>query len=223
MKKIALVILLALIVSSLQAQTFGGTVLLAVPHGEFRQNVDNLGYGFSLQGTITNPLKKIPVGLGINVSHIIYGVETETMSHVGQRVDITRTNSMTQFQVFAQAVSPIKGKFRPYLEVLGGGAYMATTTKIESVSNGDQIDSDTDFYDFSWSYGGGAGLLIRISSDYADEKGIFFDLKCRYLLGSEGEYLTPECVTVQGNDITFDPIKSETNSFTIHAGILFTF
>jgi len=47
MKKVVLLFLLSLMITSItKGQTIGGSFMLGFPQGEFKENVDRLGYGF---------------------------------------------------------------------------------------------------------------------------------------------------------------------------------
>lgn len=214
-----------LVVSSFgYAQTVGGTFYIGSPQGDFGTNVDNLGYGFEIHGTLWSPGKDRPVTFGLNGGYLIYGMRTErrpfslTIPDVG--VDVTRTNSLANMHFLIQ-INPFGGTVQPYLEGLFGGAYIFTTTEIKSVNLGQEIASSTNYDDFTWSYGAGAGLLIQLSKDLGDVKTLYLDIKTRYLYGTEAQYLTENGIVVNPAtyQVNYFPKKSRTDLLSFHIGV----
>ena len=70
------------------------------------------------------------------------------------------------------------------------------------------------------SYGGGAGLLILLTKDLGDVKGLYLDLKVRYIYGGEAEYLKEGSITIQNGRAYYDVIKSKTDLMTFHIGVM---
>ena len=62
--------------STIFAQSAGINFTLAFPQGEFKDNINRLGYGGSLQFLIFNPSPVMPASLGLNVGYINYGSES---------------------------------------------------------------------------------------------------------------------------------------------------
>jgi len=58
------------------AQQVGINLSLAIPQGEFADQVDNLGGGLSGEFLILSPKLKSPIGFGINLGYYIYGMES---------------------------------------------------------------------------------------------------------------------------------------------------
>lgn len=59
MKKILITVFVLLCFTfNSQAQTVGGSFMIGSPQGEFRTNVDRLGYGLQIQGTLWSPSKE---------------------------------------------------------------------------------------------------------------------------------------------------------------------
>ena len=205
------------------AQSGGLNFTLAFPQGEFKDNVDRLGFGGSLQFLFFDPKPGMPVSFGLNVGYINYGSESrqEQFSYKipDVFVDVDRTNNLVNFHLLFQIISPT-GTFRPYAEGLFGGSYIFTETSIKS-RDYDEVASSTNFDDFAWSYGAGGGLIILLTENVGDEVGsIFLDLKARYLFGSEAEYLKEGSVSVQGGRVAYEVSKSKTDLLQIHLGVV---
>lgn len=60
------------------AQSAGLNFTVAIPTGEFKEKVDNLGYGLSGSLNFISPKQNSPLGVGLNVGYIIYGSESRT-------------------------------------------------------------------------------------------------------------------------------------------------
>ena len=221
MKKYLLLLLILGTVSF--AQTLGGSVMLGLPQGEFKEKVDRLGYGFNVQGTLWSPGTLSPFTIGANFGYLIYGEESTnrplsvTIPDVG--VDVNRTNSLMNFHLLFQ-LAPFDGQVKPYAEGLFGGAYIFTKTTVESEWSEENIFESTNFDDFTWSYGVGGGLLISLISDPTGITSLYLDLKVRYIFGSEAEYLKEGSIEVYNGDLYYDVQKSKTDLMTIHVGVV---
>jgi hypothetical protein len=136
-------------------------------------------------------------------------------------VDVDRTNNLVNFHILFQII-PATGAFRPYAEGLFGGSYIFTETSIKS-RDYDEVASSTNFDDFAWSYGAGAGFIILLTENVGEDVGsLYLDLKARYLFGSEAEYLKEGSVKVKEGtlNVTYDVSKSKTDLLQIHLGVV---
>lgn len=223
MKKTLILFVALLCLSNVKAQTVGGSLVLGLPQGEFKEKIDNLGYGLQLHGTIFTPSKTNPFTVGVNLGYMIYGSESsrrplsEYIPDV--MVDVNRTNNIANFHVLFQ-VSPFETRVRPYIEGLFGGAYLFTTTKVESSNSGQNVFESTNFDAFTWSYGFGGGLLIKVSQGLGDVTELFIDLKARYIYGTEAEYLKEGSVRIVNGRALYDVQKSQTSIMTINLGVV---
>ncbi|PKL81637.1 MAG: hypothetical protein CVV24_14260 [Ignavibacteriae bacterium HGW-Ignavibacteriae-3] len=223
-KKILLYLIL-IFSSYSQAQTVGGGVFIGVPQGDFKSNVNNLGYGFEVHGTLWSPSAERPVSVGLNVGYLVYGMKTErrpfslTIPEVG--VDVTRTNSLANMHLLVQ-VNPFGGTIQPYIEGLFGGAYIFTNTDIKSDYKNEKIASTVNYDDFTWSYGAGAGLLFQLKKDLGDVSVLFLDLKARYIYGSEAQYLTETGIVINpaNSQVYYYPKKSRTDLLSFQIGVV---
>ena len=208
-----------------KAQTLGGSFMIGSPQKEFGEYVDRLGYGFQLHGTFWTPGKLRPFTMGIDLGYLVYGMETQSRPFSNTipdvRVDVTHTNSLANFHLLFQ-VAPFEGTVRPYIEGLFGGAYLFTETEIESEYSYDDIARSTNFDDFTWSYGGGGGLLIQVAKDLGDVRKLFIDLHVRYLFGTNAEYLTQKSIVINpaNGDVTYFVSESETDLLTFQIGVV---
>lgn len=223
MKKTIIAIIAILCFANVNAQTVGGSLVLGLPQGEFKDKVDNVGYGLQAHGTIFSPSATNPFTIGLNLGYMIYGNESstrplsETIPDI--MVDVNRTNNIANFHLLFQ-VSPFNTSVRPYIEGLIGGAYLFTTTKVESRSSGQDVFESTNFDSFTFSYGCGGGFLIKLKEGLGDVTQLFLDLKARYIFGSETEYLKEGSVRIIGGRAIYDVQKSKTNLITINLGVV---
>ncbi|OGU70669.1 MAG: hypothetical protein A2V93_01555 [Ignavibacteria bacterium RBG_16_34_14] len=209
--------------SSSFAQSGGINFTLAFPQGEFKDNIDRLGFGGSLQFLFFDPKPGLPVSFGINFGYLNYGSETRrepfSPNIPDVVVDVDRTNNLVNFHVLFQII-PYSGTFRPYAEGLFGGSYIFTETTIKS-RGVEEVASSTNFDDFAWSYGAGGGFIILLMENIGDDVGsLYLDLKARYLFGSEAEYLKEGSVKVENGRVTYDVSKSKTDLLQIHLGVV---
>lgn len=216
-------LLILIFAAKLSAQTVGGGLVIAFPSGEFKDKVKNTGFGIQIQGTLFTPTKERPVTIGIDGSYIIYGSENSsrplspTIPDVW--VNVNRTNNIANFHLLLQ-VSPFIGDVRPYIEGIFGGAYLFTTSKVESEDSGQSVFESTNLDDFTWNYGFGGGMLIKLKSGLGSVKELFLDIKARYMYGTEAEYLKEGSVTIFNGRAYYDVQKSKTDLLTIQFGVV---
>lgn len=225
---IRLFIVLLLYTVSLSAQSAGGGLMLGFPEGEFKENVDRPGFGLSGQVLLFNPSEGLPFGFGLDIGYLNYGNETRqepfSLTIPDVVVDVERSNNLVNFHLLFQ-IAPPSGDVRPYAELLFGGAYLWTETSIRSRGD-EEVASNTNFDDFAWNYGVGGGLLIRLYSPDEQEgsfESLFLDLKVRYLLGTEAEYLKEGSVTIDNGNVYYDVSRSKTDLLMTQIGVMFYF
>ncbi len=224
MKKVNLfIVIIFCFTTFLSAQTAGVSFMLGSPQGEFRNNVDRLGYGLQLQGTLWSPSKERPFTLGLNLGYLVYGEVTDHRPWPGfpeVTLEVNRMNSLANLHLLLQ-ISPFTGTLRPYIDGLFGGAYIFTTSEVRSENSDEQIAQSTNYDDFNFSYGGGIGLLLQISQDLGDVKTLYLDLKARYMYGTEARYLTEEDIEVVSlTEVRYRPRESKTDLLTFHIGVI---
>lgn len=232
-----LVLLTAIVfsVGSLYSQNFqgGADFLIGLPQGVFKDNVSRAGYG------VTGNIGFAPSGyaymFGVEFGFMNYGTErrrepfSTTIPDV--TVDVETTNNFALGNLVVR-LQPNSGSIRPYLEGTVGGNYLFTKTTIKNQGNvGEEVASSTNLSDFAFSYGGGAGLLVvlaRYDSEGARQTDskiseLLLDLRCRYLAGSEAEYLKEGSIRRVAGQVVYDINKSQTNLITIQVGIAVRF
>ena len=221
---IIVAILSVITFNKILAQAGGLNIMLGFPMGEFKEEIDRLGYGLSGHFLFLAPTVNRPFGIGLNVGYLNYGQETRrepfSLTIPDVTVDVERSNNLVNFHVLFQ-LGFGSGSVRPFVEGLFGGSYIFTETTIRS-RGAEEVASSNNFDDFAWSYGAGGGLLILLSSGEEGEDfgSIFLDLKARYLFGSEAEYLKEGSVIVSGGNVTYQVTKSKTDLLTVHAGVV---
>ncbi|RKZ31959.1 hypothetical protein DRQ33_06725, partial [bacterium] len=203
------------------------------PQGEFRENVDRLGYGIS--GHLAyqpNPFFAVGGALGV----ITYGnqVRHEPFSYTipDVMVKVTTTNSFMFGHILMQIGIPM-GYVRPYAEGRFGFNYLWTETKIEDIDDEEnEIASSTNFSDATFCYGFGGGLMIKVyetpkkkkSKQDSDVSKLYVDLKAIYSYGGEAEYLKEGSIECGAEgQVTYDVSKSKTDLLTVNVGVAFEF
>jgi hypothetical protein len=102
-----------------------------------------------------------------------------------------------------------------------GLQYLFTRSKVSDSDDFDEIASNTNFDDTAFSYGLGGGIKFRVYN--TSTKQAFINLKARYLLGGEANYLQPGSIDITNSVLTFDDSKSKTDLLTLHLGVAFKF
>ena len=222
------VIFISIISVNLSGQSAGGGLMLGFPQGEFKENVDRVGFGISGEVLFFNPSENLPFGFGLDIGYLNYGNESRqepfssTIPDVV--VDVDRSNNLVNFHVLFQ-IAPPSGSFRPYAELLFGGAYLFTETSINSRGT-EEVASNTNFDDFAWNYGAGGGLLINLYTPDQPEgtfESLYLDLKVRYLLGTKAEYLKEGSVIIENGNAYYDVSKSKTDLIIAQLGVMVYF
>ena len=203
--------------------------LLGVPQGEFRDNVDNIGFGIDVFGGLG--VGRSPVVIGLDLGFLIYGRErrSEPFSNTipDVTVDVETTNNIFQSHLVLR-LQPPSGAVRPYLDGLFGFKYLFTQTSIESERFGDNepIASSTNFDDFALSYGVGGGVHIRLYRPQGEEnevESVALKLGVQYLLGNEAEYLQEGSIRRVNGSIDFDVERSRTTFLEPYLGVALRF
>jgi len=228
MKTARFVILLTLIMIATGApaaeQEVGARLVLGLPSGEFGDAVDGEGFGIDLHyGLRAQP--SLTFGAGLHA--MIYGSETTTLSlPLVEDFDLNTSNNLAGMFLFAQWL-PLTGAVQPYVEARIGINYLWTESKLEDEDwwDDDQVARETNYDDFANYWGGGGGLLIRLSEGNRFEKkpGVFLDMKISYVNGSEAEYLTEGDITIVDDAPVYDVSESETDLTTYQLGVVLTF
>ena len=238
MKKI---LLSALIISSAFSGNFGVDIALIgqLPKGEFKDEGVPTGFGLDING-LWYPSKQFGLGLNVGISQYGNSERQIPFSYYTDLVTITEktTNDLAYVHLLVRIV-PFHGKVRPYFEGLLGMKNLFTSTKVisencpEEDEDTCEIASSTNYSDNAFSYGGGGGLEITLTSFGGDEdsgiKGVLsFFINARYMIGAEAEYLKEGAITFSDPQdgpvqTTFDPSTSKTDVLQISLGLNFNF
>jgi hypothetical protein len=226
----SIIISILLLSTRIFSQSGGLNLLVALPQGEFRDNVGRAGFGLSGHFTFFKPAPEAPFTFGINLGYINYGYESRKVPFnqwvPDVPVDVNRLNNLVNFHFLFQ-VFPIEGAVKPYLYILFGGNYIFTTTEIKN--HNEELASTTNMDDFSWSYGGGGGLLIRLTDfepggERMSPSTLWLDLKVRYLYGTEAEYLKEGSIEIHNDgSYTYYYSKSKIDLLSINLGVVIDF
>jgi hypothetical protein len=184
----------------------GVNLVLAVPVGEFRQNVDVAG-GLDVFGAFN--LGSSGLALRLDGSYLIYGSDNNLIDQPYYPVSITTTYSITSLGIGPQ-VTVGQGPVRLYGFGTVGFSYIWARSS-------DAFASGTDFDDWTGALQGGGGLLLNLRSRHAP---IALDIGARYLSNGDAWYVSPGDVVPQPNgDVVIYPVRSKANLVMLHAGV----
>jgi len=219
---------------------------VAVPQGEFSDNVTNNGYGVDVDGGwyVFNG----PIALGLTIIGAQYGRLTRNIpySYFSSAVTITET-TQSGILVLNPYVRPTMrlGDFNFYTKLFGGYQILSTETKIQNddqIINSNNENDDAPEYiarstiatDGAFNYGFGLGLRFRLfrgrkQPDGSISSPTLINLELKWSKGGEAEYLNAgKEGSIEFSDpadgpvtTTFYPEKSKTDLFTISIGIGF--
>jgi hypothetical protein len=111
------------------------------------------------------------------------------------------------------------------LDGIIGFNYIWTETGVYDQSGGlyDEIASSVNVSDFAFSYGLGGGLMIRLYQRQNSTFAILLDLGARYLWGGKAEYLKEGDILREDGMVIYNTSFSNTDLFTTHIGVTFSF
>ena len=196
------------------AGSAGLNLVVAVPTGEFRQNVDIAG-GLEAFGVFT--LGRSGLALRVNGAYLIYGSDNTILSQPYYPVAITTTYSIANFGIGPQ-VTLGQGPVRVYGFGTVGFSYIWARSSYGLDGCGcDVFASGTDFDDWTGALQGGGGLLINLSNRRVP---IALDLGARYLANGDAWYVSPGDVVPQPDgSVVIYPVRSKANLVAFHAGV----
>lgn len=197
------------------------------PQGEFKDNVDQNGFGISGEFLYSPSIS--PLGIGVSLGFMNYGEESRrepfstTIPDV--EVEVKTTNNIVMGHLLLRAQVK-QGPIRPYIEGLVGFNYLFTETKIQDVDDEEEIASSTNLDDGVFSYGGGGGVMVRLYTGKIKKTrtwSILLNLCARYIVGGEAEYLKEGSIKRVNGKVVFDKIQSKTDILTTHLGVTVEF
>jgi hypothetical protein len=192
----------------------GVNLVVAVPVGEFRQNVDIAG-GLDVFGAFN--LGRSGLALRLDGSYLIYGADNRLVAQPFYPVSITTTYSITSFGIGPQLTLG-QGPVRLYGFGTVGFSYIWARSSYGVDGCGcDAFASGTDFDDWTGALQGGGGLLLNLRSRRVP---IALDIGARFLSNGDARYVSPGDVVPQPNgDVVIYPVRSKANLVMLHAGV----
>ena len=200
----------------------GGGFAVVFPQGDFKDHLDNEGYGFS--GLISIEMPKSFLSIGSYFGIMIYGRETRREPFSTTIPDVTvevETRNLLFTGHLLLRAQPTTGVVRPYVDGLFGLHYLMTDTSIESREQ--DVASDTNWDDATSSYGGGGGVMFIVYSREGAMRGerldVSVDIGVHYLKGGEAEYLKEGSIQRQNGSVTYELEESETDILMSYIGV----
>jgi opacity protein-like surface antigen len=193
--------------------------VIAQPTGEFDEYVN---VGFGIGGNVRINLDPTGIAaLRFDLGYVNYGRETREIcfSDTGCliRLDLTTTNNILFAQAGLQIGVPT-GPVRPYVNGGVGYSYFFTQSTVEG-STGDQdpFAQTTNFDDGTFTWAGGGGLMIPLSSGRTP---VSLDLGVRYHNNSEVDYVTEDGIEfTPGQPAQITAIRSAAHLITYQIGV----
>ncbi|MCR4437856.1 MAG: hypothetical protein QHJ34_02275 [bacterium] len=232
-------ILMLVAIGSSAAQTNfqgSGNALLGFPQGKFKENAASIGGAAGFDFAYSPATS--PFGLGAAVGFIIYGSETRReivkTSTADFSVDVTSTNAIIQAHLIAR-VQHKGGPVRPYLEAAFGLNHLTTDTSIKEANGWHSDDEDgeistNNMSDTAVSYGGGAGIMVKVHEGKRVSKSgkpgiwnLLVDTRVRYLVGGQARYLKKGSIRRVDDDLVYDIKESATDLLTVQLGVTVEF
>lgn len=213
-------LLFAVLPITIQAQVNDADINLffGIPQGEFQENLDATAIG--INGSVAFAIPSSPLSLGLELGIMTYGTDSRDESFNPNIPEVT-VEVNTMYDIFTAHTfiryEARSGVMRPYIDGLVGLNYLFTETNIQDQNNYQTIASDTNFDDTAFSYGVGGGLKFRVAQTETNQ--YLINLKGRYLLGSEADYLQEGSLEVVEGQLFFDESTSKTDILTIHVGL----
>ncbi|MCC5945661.1 MAG: hypothetical protein JJT94_12060 [Bernardetiaceae bacterium] len=192
----------------MQAQQFGIGGRFMKPMNDFATNSQAVGGGVGMNFSVPFTPKS-PLSFGFEASYMLYGRHSRRMQETFQistnntviaqiPIDfrVTTQNNLLNGLTFLRLQAP-HGAVQPYIDAIGGLSFFYTRTRIIDRNarnqpsnyynqyyspNNSLIASETHAASIALNYGGGLGVMVRLSEHIA------LDLRGVYLLGGEAEY-----------------------------------
>ena len=194
-----------------------------IPRGEFKDNIDNNGYGIGAQFAVR--LGRSPILVGADAGFTNYGSEErrELLSPTIPEIELkVKTNNNITWTHFMLRAQPRTGSVRPYVDGLIGFKYLFTDTEVTNEVDDESIASTKNLSDLTLSYGFGGGVQIRMA-EIGRGRQILFDSKLRYLRGSRADYLKKGSIRRENGTVSFDILSSRTDVLALQFGVTFRF
>ena len=199
------------------------------PQGGFKDQLDRMGWGGSMNFTYRIPRSILSVGASIG--YYIYGYQSrfEPLSTTipDMMVKVSTTNAVVTGHAYLR-LQPLRGPLRPYLDCLLGFQHLTTDTRVRmSYNYDDGYPRSNQWNDTVLSYGFGGGLMIALTRQRAySAPGRFriaLDMGFKYLRGGVAEYLTEGAIEIIEDEVFYYVSESRTDIVTARLGVIFSF
>jgi opacity protein-like surface antigen len=195
-----------------------GTIGLAgvggAPTGEFRDLVDHVAGGNA--NLTLNLNRRGTFGLRIDGSYLQYGSEDRPLPATSTG-GLLRGDMTTAFYIASLRAGPEfvgTGHLRPYIFGTAGISYFATETSAGICCG------TTNYHDAVASFAGGGGLRMDIT--HSRRRPVSLELGVTFVRNGAVNYLREgDIVDNPDGTYSFNPVRSETNLFLLHAGLTF--
>jgi hypothetical protein len=195
---------------------FGLDGLVSAPTGEFGQHVSVLGgiSGHGSFGTARGALAlRAEAGLQIYGSQTVRTPIPGFPSRINQ--EVTTDNWVARLDIGPELRVP-SGRVRPFVNPFVGVSYFSTTSELTG-PNYFTYATSTNYDNYTFSYGVGAGVLIPVVSG-----GGALSISARYVRSARTSYLTEGGIQDNGSGgITLSPQRSEGNMVEFRLGYSF--
>ncbi|MFC1725193.1 outer membrane beta-barrel protein [candidate division KSB1 bacterium] len=204
----------------------GLNLLMGMPQEEFKDNIGTRKFGGSIWGGYQ--FRHSPVLAGLELDYYMYGRTKRTEffnDYIPEvNVDVSTTYNILTAHTFLRFMLN-SNEIIPYFDCLIGFNYLYTRTSVSDdndISN--SIAATTNHDDIAFSYGFGWGCMLSLYNNqnrYNDRKpfAVLLNVRFRYLLGGEAEYLRKGSLTTSGHRILYDVFKSRTDMLTMQIGV----
>ncbi len=198
----------------------GGTLVYAVPQGEFAQYVNQ---AWGVNGHAIYALDREGVlSIRADVGYLNYGNEHKRVPlspTIGGRVlvDLNTTNNIFVAGIGPQLMVP-NGMLRPYVAGAVGISYFYTQSEVGGTDGG-TFASSTNFDDAALAWSAAGGVYIPV---HQGRHPISIDVGMRYHWNGTTTYLKRGGITDGANNTIFvDPIRSRADFLVWHLGVSF--
>ena len=213
---------------AIYAQSIQGglNLLMGMPQEEFKDNIGSRKFGGSIWAGYQ--FSRSPVTCGLELDYYMYGRTKRTEffnDYIPEvNVDVATTYNILTAHTFLRFALNSK-EIIPYFDCLLGFNYLYTRTSVSDDNNlSEPFAATTNYDDIALSYGIGWGFMLNLYTNenrYNVRKPftVLLNLRFRYLLGGEAEYLRKNSLTASGQTILYDVFKSRTDILTMQLGV----
>ncbi|MBI2840070.1 MAG: hypothetical protein HYX75_17280 [Acidobacteria bacterium] len=193
-----------------QSFEMGTGLLFGLPVGEFHDQLDSRGIGFSFR--VGKKIRRSPVSAGMDLSYLLYGSEKwgePLLNDVPDvAVNVHTTNNILLLHLYVR-VEPRHGRIRPFGEGVVGGSYLFTNTGLENPSTGESFASSINLSDWTSSYGIGGGIRYYLLDGMSAGRArvpfqVVLEARLTYLRGSSAKYLKKGSITRDQGEVFYD-------------------